>query len=104
MVALSDNTITYLGRITFRNWGIPFGIKESDRLYHMYVVDRTGTGKSTLLETLMRQDIAHGKGMALLDPHGDLPEKVVGAIPEQRQSDLVYSTPLIPLSPTGTTP
>ena len=104
MVALSDNTITYLGRITFRNWGIPFGIKESDRLYHMYVIGRTGTGKSTLLETLMRQDIAHGKGMALLDPHGDLAEKVVGAIPEQRQSDLVYFNASDPSQPYGYNP
>jgi type IV secretory pathway VirB4 component len=81
MVALADNTITYLGRTTFRNRGVSFGIKESDRLYHMYVIGRTGTGKSTLLETLMRQDIAQGNGMALLDPHGDLAEKIVGCCP-----------------------
>ena len=46
MVALSDNTITYLTRTMFRNRGIPFGIKESDRLYHMYVIGRIGIGKS----------------------------------------------------------
>jgi ABC-type ATPase involved in cell division len=76
-MGISSSPITYLGRTTFRNRGIPFGIKESDRLSHMYVIGRTGTGKSTLLETLMRQDIAQGKGMAVLDPHGDLAEKIV---------------------------
>lgn len=51
-MGISSSLITYLGRTTFRNWGIPFGIKESDRLYHMYVIGRTGTGKSTLLDQL----------------------------------------------------
>ncbi|MCA1602900.1 MAG: ATP-binding protein [Acidobacteria bacterium] len=101
MVALSDNTITYLGRTTFRNRGIPFGIKESDCLCHMYVIGRTGTGKSTLLETLMQRDIAQGNGMALLDPHGDLAEKIIGALPDRRKEDLMYFNAPDPDQPYG---
>jgi DNA helicase HerA-like ATPase len=89
---------------SFRNQGIPFGINESDRLSHMYVIGRTGTGKSTLLETLMRQDIAQGKGMALLDPHGDLAEKIVGAVPDRRKEDLVYFNAPDPAQPYGYNP
>jgi len=54
------------------------------------VIGKTGTGKSTLLETLVRQDIENGGGLALLDPHGDLVEKVLRAAPEKRQGDLIY--------------
>jgi uncharacterized protein DUF87 len=104
MVTLPNDTITYLGCTTFRNRGIPFGIKESDRLSHMYAIGRTGTGKSTLLETLMRQDIAQGKGMALLDPHGDLAEKIVGALPDRRKDDLVYFNAPDPAQPYGYNP
>jgi hypothetical protein len=70
----------------------------------MYVIGRTGTGKSTLLETLMRQDIAEDNGIALVDPHGDLAEKVVGAIPEERQRDLVYFNASDPSQPYGYNP
>ena len=56
----------------------------------MYVIGKTGTGKSTLLETMIRQDMENGEGLALLDPHGDLVEKVLLAIPENRKADLIY--------------
>jgi DNA helicase HerA-like ATPase len=56
----------------------------------MYVIGKTGTGKSTLLETLIRQDMENGEGLALLDPHGDLVEKVLAAMPERRKADLIY--------------
>ena len=59
----------------------------------MYVIGKTGTGKSTLLETLISQDIAHGEGVALLDPHGDLAEKVLRNIPDERKGDLLYFDP-----------
>lgn len=64
--------ITYFARTNARSLSIPFGIKRHDRLSHMYVIGKTGTGKSTLLETLIGQDIEHGEGLALLDPYGDL--------------------------------
>jgi hypothetical protein len=56
----------------------------------MYVIGKTGTGKSTLLETLALQDIVHGRGMMLIDPHGDLAERVVKAIPAHRLPDVIY--------------
>ena len=67
-----DNRITYFAQTNFRNEEKPFGIKTPDRRAHMYVIGKTGTGKSTLLETLIRQDLENGEGLALLDPHGDL--------------------------------
>jgi type IV secretory pathway VirB4 component len=81
----SDNSASRFGRINFRNKGTLFGIKQADRLSHMYVIGKTGTGKSTLLETLASQDISSGRGMMLIDPHGDLAERVVQAIPAYRR-------------------
>src|SRR5439155_2915563 len=60
------------------------------RRAHMYIIGKTGTGKSTLLETLIRQDIQNGEGLALLDLHGDLVEEVSAAAPETRKADLIY--------------
>ena len=56
----------------------------------MYIIGKTGTGKSTLLETLIRQDMENGEGLALLDPHGDLVEKELTIEPETRRGDLLY--------------
>src|SRR6266571_9163874 len=85
-----ENQITYFAQTNFRNEAKVFGIKKSDRRAHMYVIGKTGTGKSTLLETLVRQDIENGEGLALLDPHGDLVEKVLLTVPENRKGDLIY--------------
>jgi type IV secretory pathway TraG/TraD family ATPase VirD4 len=82
--------ITYFATTNFRHQQTPFGIKRGDRRAHMYVLGKTGTGKSTLLETLIRQDLSRGHGLALLDPHGDLVEKVLSSLPAERQADLVY--------------
>jgi len=56
----------------------------------MYLIGKTGTGKSTLLETLIRQDVHSDQGLILIDPHGDLVERVLAQIPEHRKSDLIY--------------
>ncbi len=85
-----NNPITILGRTNFRNQGKIFGIRQAGRRAHMYVIGKTGTGKSTLLETMIRQDIAAGRGLAVFDPHGDLVERVLAAVPEKRKGDLVY--------------
>src|SRR5438132_4366971 len=85
-----ENRITYFAKTNFRNEAKPFGIKWADRRAAIYVIGKTGTGKSTFLETLIRQDIENGEGLALLDPHGDLLEKVFAAIPEKRRQDLIY--------------
>lgn len=82
--------ITYIGETTYRNQNKRFGIKQDDRLMHTYMIGKTGTGKSTLIENMIMQDIQVGRGCCLLDPHGDLVEKVVKAIPENRKGDLIY--------------
>jgi type IV secretory pathway TraG/TraD family ATPase VirD4 len=70
------SAISYFARTNHRNANVPFGIRQADRLSHVYVVGKTGTGKSTLLETLARQDLEAGRGFALIDPHGDLVERL----------------------------
>jgi len=85
-----DNVITYFGKIGWRNDQRLFGIKQADRLMHTYMIGKTGTGKSTCLETMIIQDIKHGRGCCLIDPHGDLVEKIAKSIPEQRKNDLIY--------------
>lgn len=88
-MTLSD-PITYFARTNHRNAGVRFGIRRADRRSHMYVIGKTGTGKSTLLKTLIAQDLQHGEGLALFDPHGDLAEEVVELVPVSRRGDLIY--------------
>src|SRR5438093_4658711 len=85
----APNQITYFARTNFRNEQKTFGIKPADRRAHLYIIGKTGTGKSTLLETLIRQDLAAGRGLALLDPHGDLVERVRARVPFARQADVI---------------
>src|SRR5437773_11526270 len=85
-----ENRITALAVTNFRNDRRRFGIKRADRRAHVYIIGKTGTGKSTLIANLARQDLVHGEGFALLDPHGDLVEQVLRSVPEERQGDLIY--------------
>src|SRR6266567_5438542 len=85
-----ENRITALAVTNFRNDHRRFGIKRTDRRAHMYIIGKTGTGKSTLIANLARQDLLHAEGFALLDPHGDLVEQVLRSVPEERQGDLIY--------------
>jgi hypothetical protein len=85
-----EKKLTFIAKTNFRNQQVRFGIKHADRRAHMYLIGKTGTGKSTLLEALIRQDLNAGKGLALLDPHGDLVERVLAKIPKHRQEDLIY--------------
>jgi hypothetical protein len=87
---LAKEEITYFATTDFRNRATPFGIKRKDRRAHTYILGKTGTGKSTLLETLIKQDLLNGHGLALLDPHGDLVEKVLSEVPAARRADLIY--------------
>src|SRR5471032_1893126 len=79
MPARVDCDVSRFARANFRNNGRLFGIKQVDRLSHIYIIGKTGVGKSTLLETLARQDLDAGRGFALIDPHGDLVERVASA-------------------------
>ncbi len=85
--------ITYFAETDSRNQRIRFGIKSRDRTRHMYVIGKSGVGKSTLLENMAIQDIAHGEGVAVLDPHGSFAEKMLEYIPEHRIKDVVYFAP-----------
>ncbi|HEY2382360.1 MAG TPA: type IV secretion system DNA-binding domain-containing protein [Terriglobia bacterium] len=85
--------ITYFAETDARGKHVRFGIRQPDRRYHLAVIGRTGMGKSTLLETLIISDIQTGAGFALLDPHGDLAERIITLIPPRRQKDLIYFNP-----------
>lgn len=81
--------IAMFAKTNFRNEQVPFGIKRTDRRGHMYLLGKTGTGKSTLLEALMVDDMRKGYGFALIDPHGDLVKKIKSRIPESRAADVI---------------
>lgn len=70
-----------------------FGLKRKDRRRHMYIIGKSGVGKSKLLELLIRQDIAHGHGLCLMDPHGDVIDAIIDFIPENRIKDVVIIDP-----------
>lgn len=100
---MSDSR-NYLGRIRWRDDDRPFGIDPADRLAHMYVVGKTGAGKSSLVEFMVRQDIANGKGLALFDPHGDLVEAVHSWAVAHGRTDVVYLNVPDPTQPFGFNP
>ncbi len=85
--------VTYFAETDARGQRIKFGIKSRDRTRHMYVIGKSGVGKSTLLENMAIQDIVHGEGVAVLDPHGSFAEKMLEYIPEHRVKDVVYLAP-----------
>ncbi len=85
--------ITVVGQTNFRGQHRPFGIYEDDRRRHIYIIGKTGVGKTTLLENMLVQDIRNGKGVALVDPHGDLAERLLDVIPPERTNDVVYFDP-----------
>lgn len=87
---MCDPRITLFARTNARRPHRSFGIKSADRLSHMYAFGKTGVGKTTLLETIMRSDISRGAGCALIDPHGDFVERVYTWIPSHRRDDLIY--------------
>lgn len=82
--------ITRFAHVDFRNDRRIFGIKHEDRFSHIYIIGKTGTGKSTLIETMARQDLADGRGFALIDPHGDLVERVWQSVPDTHRDRVVY--------------
>ncbi len=90
---MNPDRITYFAETDFRNQRKRFGIKARDRARHMYVIGKTGMGKSTLLENMAVQDIQNGEGMAFIDPHGGTAEKLLDYIPEHRIKDVVYFAP-----------
>lgn len=84
------HSITPIGITDWRDQHQPFGIKDSDRLGHMYCLGKTGSGKSTLILNMAISDVERGNGLGLIDPHGDLSEQLLNYIPVHRISDVVY--------------
>lgn len=101
---MQTDQVTRLARVDFRNDKRLFGIKNEDRFSHIYVIGKTGTGKSTLLQTMALQDLQSGNGFALIDPHGDLVEHVASRIPQSRKSDVIYLDASDPNQPYGYNP
>jgi len=89
-MSFKQNRVTFFARTNYHDKKRTFGIRQADRHAHMYVVGKTGSGKSTLIETLVRQDVNIGHGLMLLDPHGDMIDRIAAVIPPERKRDLIY--------------
>jgi ABC-type uncharacterized transport system ATPase component len=87
---MDRNQVIHIGRVDFRNDNRLFGIKHEDRFSHVYIIGKTGTGKSTLLETMALQDLECGNGFALIDPHGDLVARIAARIPASQRDEVIY--------------
>lgn len=88
-----EKDVVYFAKTNFRNSLRKFGIKTDDRRRHVYVVGKTGMGKTTLLENMILSDIYAGHGCCFVDPHGDVAEKLIDFIPSWRINDVVYFNP-----------
>ncbi len=89
----NPNQVTYFGETDFRGKKVRFGIKAEDRSRHVYIIGKTGMGKSTLLENMAAQDIKNGEGMCFIDPHGSAIDTLLDYIPEERLNDVIYFAP-----------
>lgn len=85
--------ITLFARTNYRGKQVAFGIKTDDRRRHMYLIGKTGMGKSTVMENMIIQDMRAGRGCAVVDPHGDLVEKMLAFVPPSRINDVIYFNP-----------
>lgn len=86
-------TINFFARTFFKNKEVIYGIKDNDRRRHVWVIGKTGTGKSTLIANMAIDDLKKDKGMAIIDPHGDLCEILLDFVPKRRINDVVYFNP-----------
>ena len=74
-------------------WKRSFITAEDDRRRHFYIIGQTGTGKSTMMEEMVKQDIKNGKGVCVIDPHGEFVDHVLECIPKERAEDVIYFDP-----------
>ena len=89
----SADELTVIGQTNFRNQFKKFGIRKDDRRRHVYIIGKSGVGKSTLIENMAVDDIVEGRGVIVVDPHGDLADKVLSCVPDDRVSDVVVFDP-----------
>ncbi|OGV95862.1 hypothetical protein A2W24_02290 [Microgenomates group bacterium RBG_16_45_19] len=87
--------INFFGQTEWHNQRVNFGIKRDDRRKHLYLIGKTGAGKSTLIANMAINDIRHGEGVAVIDPHGDLSQMILEYIPKRRLNDVVYLDPTL---------
>jgi len=85
--------ITFFAETDSRGQRVKFGVKDTDRTKHMYIIGKSGMGKSTLLENIAVQDIQNGNGLCFIDPHGSAVDTFLDYIPEDRVDDVVYFAP-----------
>jgi hypothetical protein len=90
---ISDPDICAFGTVNYRDLSTKFGIKRFDRRRHLYVVGKSGSGKSCLLQLLVRNDMEQGLGCAVIDPHGDLIDDIIKLVPKHRVKDVVIFDP-----------
>ena len=90
---MNEERVTHFAQTDARNRQVTFGIKAKDRTKHIYVIGKTGMGKSTLLENMAVQDIKNGEGMAFIDPHGKTADLLLDYIPPERINDVIYFAP-----------
>ncbi len=89
----AGNDVVYFGKTDFRGEERLFGIARKDRRQHMYVIGKTGTGKSSMLHNIIAQDVMNGDGLCVVDPHGELVEGILKMVPKERLNDVVYFNP-----------
>ncbi len=88
-----EKGITIVGETNFRENQVQYGLRELDRRRHVYIIGKTGMGKTTLLENMIFSDIKAGKGVGVIDPHGDLAEAVLRFVPKNRTNDVIIFDP-----------
>jgi Type IV secretion-system coupling protein DNA-binding domain len=93
MTSLFRQDLTILGKTGHHGHSHPFGITQADRLGHLWILGKTGTGKSTLLTRLIAADLHANRGLMVIDPHGDLVETILDLVPPSRVVDTIYINP-----------
>lgn len=85
--------IAFFAKTLFKNRDTIFGIKDIDRRRHIWAIGKTGTGKSTLIANMAIDDLKKDRGMAIIDPHGDLCDTILDYVPKHRINDVIYFNP-----------
>lgn len=88
-----EKDVIYFAKTDFRGKDQLFGIRRNDRRQHLYVIGKTGTGKTTLIKNMAIQDVINGEGLAVVDPHGEYVEELLSKIPASRLDDVIYFNP-----------
>ena len=89
----ADKEINFIAKTDFKNAPTTFGVKRADRRKHLYIIGKTGAGKSTMIANMAINDMRNGEGMCIIDPHGDLTDTVLSFVPSYRINDVAYLDP-----------